>query len=212
MPGLSNGSLYETLENTTQGTGQALVSAIGFNVTCGYLTAAMNSFRDGVWNISLDNVGPLVVQPGKFTSVIRVAPGISYTVGQYTLSVTQTNQFHEQAPNNSIIIYSTAFIVDAEGVAKSPLIFMPEPTYGPNNTIAKLGQQQQIQLLQCFRSLVPQSGFIDSRLNSLNTSLQPSIQKTDSMWRLSTDIEYSLPDTTLLGSDLVYNPCQPICL
>jgi hypothetical protein len=40
-PGLLNNSLYEILENTTLTNGKAQVSAIGFNITCGYLPAVI---------------------------------------------------------------------------------------------------------------------------------------------------------------------------
>ncbi|KAJ7605865.1 hypothetical protein B0H17DRAFT_1154178 [Mycena rosella] len=35
--GLFNGSLYDVLSTTNQGDGEAMVSAVGFNITCGYL-------------------------------------------------------------------------------------------------------------------------------------------------------------------------------
>jgi hypothetical protein len=38
-PGLFNGTLYEVLQNTTQTQNKAEVSAMGFNITCGYLPA-----------------------------------------------------------------------------------------------------------------------------------------------------------------------------
>jgi hypothetical protein len=47
-PGLFNNSLYEVLQNTTSGKGEARVSALGFNITCGYLDANINS-------VDLDN-------------------------------------------------------------------------------------------------------------------------------------------------------------
>jgi hypothetical protein len=43
MLGLSNGSLHDVLETTTSGKGNATVSAVGFNISCGYLSAKINS-------------------------------------------------------------------------------------------------------------------------------------------------------------------------
>jgi hypothetical protein len=39
MLGLYNGSLHEVLKTTTAKKGQAQVSALGFNISCGYVTA-----------------------------------------------------------------------------------------------------------------------------------------------------------------------------
>lgn len=42
MLGLFNSSLYQVLQNTTNGRGHVEVSAIGFNITCGYLPVVLN--------------------------------------------------------------------------------------------------------------------------------------------------------------------------
>lgn len=42
MIGLFNGSLYEVLQNATSGKGKARVSAVGFNVSCGHVSATIN--------------------------------------------------------------------------------------------------------------------------------------------------------------------------
>lgn len=47
--GLFNGSLYEVLNDDAIGNGKASVSAIGFNITCGYLL--------GVIHVSTMNLG-----------------------------------------------------------------------------------------------------------------------------------------------------------
>jgi hypothetical protein len=58
MLGLLNGTLHEVLQNATSGKGQAQVSAIGLNITCGYLPAKIKNGRDGSgFNISLGTGG-----------------------------------------------------------------------------------------------------------------------------------------------------------
>jgi hypothetical protein len=44
--GLANGSLYEVLATSTPQDGEAMVSAVGFNVTCGYARGVNTKLHD----------------------------------------------------------------------------------------------------------------------------------------------------------------------
>lgn len=63
--GLFNGSLYDVLQDINFGTGSADISAIGFNMTCGYLPGTNTYFvDDNYWNISFESpVPPALLLP-----------------------------------------------------------------------------------------------------------------------------------------------------
>ncbi|KAJ6557620.1 hypothetical protein B0H19DRAFT_1070260 [Mycena capillaripes] len=183
--GLSNGSLYEVLQNTTPGKGTAQVSAVGFNVTCGYLLASVAQvYKEvDVWDISLDGFGDITFH-GMFPSL---------------LSVLQVGDF--DAPANSIVIYTTNPVVDSDGHQKYRLIFSNE--LKNENTVSLNLSVTGIQFLQCSRSLVPQLGTIDTQVNTLDSSsLHPDIHKSRSYWMSASHMNFTSQDSTLLESDL----------
>jgi hypothetical protein len=103
-----------------------------------------------------------------------------------------------EAPANSIVIYTTSPVVDSDGRQESRLIFSNELKNALNLNITG------IQSLQCSRSLVPQVGTIDTQVNILDSStLHPKTYKIYSYWMSASDMNFSSPDSTLLGSDLV---------
>ncbi|KAJ7819968.1 hypothetical protein B0H13DRAFT_2452399 [Mycena leptocephala] len=61
----------------------------------------------------------------------------------------------------------------------------------------------QVQFLECTKSLVDQSGTVDTEFRTLNgSSLEPNIFKTNSTWTASTSMSLGPQDSTLLGGDL----------
>lgn len=67
MLGLFNNSLYEVLQDINVWSGEAEVSAIGFNITCGYLPAEINALSD--LNVTLGSVGTVTPLLGGMSSI-----------------------------------------------------------------------------------------------------------------------------------------------
>ncbi|KAF8152683.1 hypothetical protein K438DRAFT_1987837 [Mycena galopus ATCC 62051] len=184
--GLSNGSLYEVLETTTSDPGNAQISALGFNVSCGEVNFTW--YEDASTNPQL---------------VFNITNG---TGGIEAFSVYSEVLFPNQISimgndDNSIYIYSTALVVDSEGQQGSSVILNSLPTLNLTGFTVK---SLQIQVLRCFRSsLVAQSGMIDTRSNTLFAgSLYPNIHKNYSAWVLASKIIPPPQSSTLLGSNL----------
>ncbi|KAJ7692693.1 hypothetical protein B0H17DRAFT_1132929 [Mycena rosella] len=177
--GLFNGSLYEVLDDGNLGKGNASVSAMGFNITCGYLPTAINA------SYSPDSGNDIFLDLGPFGTVYDVDVTKSYnpfTVIQITA-------------NNSIILYTTRDVLDSTG-KRGPSLKLNQHSYTGDPIIP-------MQCLQCSKSLVPQSGTVTSPSRQLNaSSLYPSIYKTQSLWRPSPLIDFSPQDSTLVGSDV----------
>ncbi|KAJ7142615.1 hypothetical protein C8R44DRAFT_725953 [Mycena epipterygia] len=185
--GLFNNTMYEVLNDAKLGSGEAQVSAIGTNITCGYLPAVLNSIdidRDGpAWNITLGSLNTVYSLPDQ---------NILYILGGFFSGF--------QLPKNSIILYTPNIVVDSEGQTGSPLRFEPVNNTDAFNSTATI---TQLQFLQCSKSLIHQSGTVDSQSRILKTSsLSPNIYKTSSKWALFDDIEFDSQDSTMLGSDL----------
>ncbi|KAJ7080252.1 hypothetical protein C8R44DRAFT_862910 [Mycena epipterygia] len=163
--GLYNSSLYEVLQHTTQGTGQAPVKSIGYNVSCGCLDAEIINIWDGRLNISLssgDFALPDVISPNQLSVLLDIYANL--IVSNVTGGASGEYSIENLGPKtpNSIIIYTTNTVVDSEGHQGSPLVLDEQP-------LAMLSQIDQlnisvaeIQFLQCSRSLVVQSGTLDN--------------------------------------------------
>ncbi|KAF7341200.1 hypothetical protein MVEN_01855200 [Mycena venus] len=183
--GLFNGSLYEVLDDGDLENGNAAVSAMGFNITCGYFPAAINaSYSSDIGNqvfLDLGPFGPLLD--------FDVTQKNAFTVIQMKSYITQ------MTPNNSIIIYTTRNVLDSTGQKAPPLkLNMQGYTGDPI---------EPMQCLQCSKSLVPQSGTVSNPSHTLNvSSLSPNIYKTQSVWRPSLEMDFRLQDSTLVGSDV----------
>jgi len=105
MLGLSNGSLYEVLDATTPGNDKAQVSAVGFNITCGYLLGDIQNVDVPAqhMNILVDGVN----------LTVNLEDLVPNTVSQYVLGNT----------NNSLFILTTIVISDSEGYQGYPILF-----------------------------------------------------------------------------------------
>ncbi|KAJ7751923.1 hypothetical protein DFH07DRAFT_825880 [Mycena maculata] len=193
--GLFNGTLYEVLNDTNLESGEAQVSAIGFNVSCGYIPAVLNFFDDSGWNITLGAVGTGVGDIIGQTS----SSGFGIPFRQNTVFLAgdiYNNEFNGGfLLENSIVLYTPNVVLDSEGQTGFPVELEPET--GNSSTIT------QLQFLQCSNSLVPQSGTVDTQSRILaGPSLRPSIYRTQSEWVSSADLEFESPNSTLLGGDL----------
>ncbi|KAJ7192333.1 hypothetical protein GGX14DRAFT_595902 [Mycena pura] len=181
MLGLSNGSLYEVLDVTTPGNDKAQVSAIGFNITCGYLSAKIHS-------VDVTNKRIVLLVDGDLTEMIDLVPNTVYPL---------------DSTNNSLTMLSTIAISDSEGHPGSPILLdQQSPSVLQNLTRLNL-YISQLELLQCSKSLVAQTGLISARSNTIiNGSLYPDTHKTQSNWISSLQLDFSPQDSSLLGDDL----------
>lgn len=190
--GLFNGSLYEVLQDDSLGSGSAEASAIGLNVTCGYLAGTNTHIlreESPSWEISFESHIPpaLVDSAGMYLflqkSIINClsGPNLIIMLGSF---------------NNSIILYTTNDVIDSHGQKGSP-VTLKEPM-GPNATVS------QLQFLQCSKSLITQRGTVGIPSRTLDpSSLQPSIYKTHSTWQKYKKSAVIPSDDTLIGSSIV---------
>jgi hypothetical protein len=99
--------------------------------------------------------------------------------------------FHVPTLNESIIIYTTLKIVDSEGLQP------PSMVNEARNTI-------DLNIIQCAKSLVNQSGIVDTQSRKLNpSSLYPNIHKVYSQWDILSSVNSTPGDSTLIGGNSV---------
>ncbi|KAJ7192332.1 hypothetical protein GGX14DRAFT_595899 [Mycena pura] len=182
MLGLSNGSLYEILDATTPGNDKALVSAIGFNITCGYLSPEIQ--------VTNEDIALLV-------------DGVPYGIDSDELAPNTVSVDPLDSKNNLLSILSTIAISDSEGHQGSPIVFdQQSPSVLQNLTRLNLNISQ-LELLQCSKSLTAQTGLISAQSNTIiNGSLYPDIHKTQSTWISGLELDFGSQDSSLLGNDL----------
>ncbi|KAJ7210691.1 hypothetical protein GGX14DRAFT_394336 [Mycena pura] len=201
MVGLSNGSLYEVLDATTPGNGKARVSAYGFNITCGHLSSKIKDVVDIHTDTNIDTHIDILIEGvlgSMFLEPQDLAPN--------TLSLYSSNPGDATTLanlNDSFYIYTTATILDSEGHQGSPLIFEQQSL----SVIQKLTDwhvySSQLQILRCSKTLVAQIGVISTHSNTIvNGTLYPDIHKNQSTWLSGLELEFSSPDSSLLGDDL----------
>ncbi|KAJ7187469.1 hypothetical protein GGX14DRAFT_485502 [Mycena pura] len=175
MLGLSNGSLYEVLDSTIPGNDKAQVSGIGFNITCGYRSAQIQSVDVARQDIVLFVDGDL-------------------TIIVYELVPNRVSLHPLDGTNNSLIMLSTIAISDSEGHQGSPILF-DQQSHSVIQNLTQLNLNiSQLELFQCSKSLVAQTGLISAQSNTIiNGSLYPDIRELD----------FTPQDSSLLGDDLV---------
>ncbi|KAF8186112.1 hypothetical protein K438DRAFT_1836054 [Mycena galopus ATCC 62051] len=182
--GLSEGSLYEVLTNATSGPGQAQISALGFNISCGYLSGNLSG--SGTEDLEFEIGGNSVPVTFRFGGDDLV-PNVVSVIDNI---------------GDSIYMYTTATIVDSQGHEGSPVIFNQDSLAAQNLTTGFHLNVSQIQFLQCFKSLVAQSGMINTQSNTITPgSLYPSIKNDYSRWLSAPEVLVPSPTSTLLGSD-----------
>ncbi|KAJ6474834.1 hypothetical protein C8R45DRAFT_1010680 [Mycena sanguinolenta] len=182
MLGLFNSSLYEVLD-ATPAPGQAKVSAVGFNISCGYRSAIVrpNGGADGV-AVEIDGLGLFLIPVDSPNEISIIATGDN---------------------DNSIYMYTTATVVDSQGQQGSPLILAQQSPAVLNLTGINV-KSSQIQFLQCFKSSeVTQSAMVDTQSNTIIAgSLNPNMHKNYSAWVSAAELLAPPQDSTLLGSYL----------
>ncbi|KAF8193156.1 hypothetical protein K438DRAFT_1829199 [Mycena galopus ATCC 62051] len=184
MIGLSNSSVYEILKTTTSGKGEAQVSALGFNVSCGYPSPKIDY-------VDLDVGEPTLVLTTNNVSTWFLAPSLVPNV---------LSAFADQL-NDSIYIYTTTTVVDSQGHNGSPLIFSQQSPAFLNNLTHLNLNISQIQLLQCSKSSVAQSAVLDTQTNIItSSSLYPNIHKNHSTWVPAADLDFTPWSSTFLGN------------
>ncbi|KAJ7364540.1 hypothetical protein DFH08DRAFT_1016976 [Mycena albidolilacea] len=191
MLGLSNGSLYESPG------GEARVSAIGFNITCGYVSAQVDHV----------DAEPLDESETGFDLTVNSVPSHFYSYSQSLLPNTLSifdGFSYERNQNDSVYLSTTTIVVDSQGNQGSPLIFNQQSLPILKNLTKFDLNSSQIQFLQCSKSLVPQSATIDSQSNTIiSGSLSPNLHKNQSTWVPAADLNFITHNATLLGGDLV---------
>jgi hypothetical protein len=201
--GLFNGSLYDVLQDVNSGNGSADVSAIGFNITCGYLPGTNTDILGNgtLWNISFESPVPSaqVNSIGIEHHPSRTRFSIHCNSGP---NIIQIYSALNSALNNSIVLYTSNDVVDSLGQKGSP-VTLKEPM-GPNSTVS------QLQFLQCSKSLVYQRGTVNTQSRKLDPfSLQPSIHKTYSDWQRYDNSLSLSGDETLIGDNVVIVSYSP---
>ncbi|KAF7367706.1 hypothetical protein MSAN_00834400 [Mycena sanguinolenta] len=154
MAGLVNGSLYE-VPNADDG--EATVSAIAFNISCGYLSASHTGTSNGtanmtVWEITIDHLV-------EGLPVYDTVPNAIMFIG--------ANIWND----NTVLLYSTSPIVDSQGNTGMAVNLDP-----PMVLVSEL------YFFQCSKTTVPQNSTVDCNTKQ-SMLLAPDIHKNQSLWR-----------------------------
>ncbi|KAJ6488764.1 hypothetical protein C8R45DRAFT_1142866 [Mycena sanguinolenta] len=161
-PGLFNGSLYDATTQVYSG-GTANVSAVGFNITCGYIpwyNAVGDEF--GTYNVTLEPTS-------EFIYIDAPGPDI---VGLHNPTARGDTL---QTVSDSIIGYTTNKLLDSNQGTGFPVL----PRKEDNSTV------YNFQLFRCSRSIVHQSATLDTEAGKIiPSSLYPNLQKNYSSWHL----------------------------
>ncbi|KAJ6526394.1 hypothetical protein B0H19DRAFT_1084493 [Mycena capillaripes] len=185
MIGLFNDSLYEVLQKTRSGKGEAQISALGFNVD-----VVKDPTSEAGLELTVNGVSAWLSSSSRIFSpnALLVFDGFRAELGGL---------------NNSIYISTTSIVVDSEDHQGSPLILRDQPLSTLKDLTEFNLNISQIQVLQCSKSLVAQSGTIDMQSNTLiSGSLYPNLYKNNSTWVAAANLDFSPQDSTLMGSDL----------
>ncbi|KAJ6452069.1 hypothetical protein C8R45DRAFT_1083520 [Mycena sanguinolenta] len=175
--GLFNGTLYEVLQGSNLGPGIANVSAAGINISCGYAPPE---------GINVTSRAPFQFTLGEGFM------GLDEDLGTQT---TRANTVQVVPATNSVILWTTIEVQDSSGNTGNPV--MVDGAKDLNNATIN-----QIQLLQCSKSIVAPSAFVDTETTQVDkSSIYPDIYKTESTWESCLNLNLTAEDSTLLGSD-----------
>ncbi|KAF7367591.1 hypothetical protein MSAN_00822400 [Mycena sanguinolenta] len=157
--GLHEGSLYDVLDDNA-GTGNVIVDATGFNVTCRFFPQAhripLLLTPDGEGRtVVLDSTDKIIgAVPSTTSNIISTfQPFINDSFGRWDYNIP-----------DSVFIYATVPVVDSSG-ASAPWLDFPQPA----------------QVFRCFQSLVKQTAVIDAKSREV-LEITPKILKTSSTW------------------------------
>jgi hypothetical protein len=192
--GLYQGTLYDVLDANT-GTGNATVNAIGFDITCGYLTdgplsitGSNSSWIQNPWylplNYSEDILAIEIPYSGKIVECFQ-ASAIPDMVTEPGVISRPSVDAGVTPRENSGFFYSTIPILDSSGTA-GPWINLDSPMGDTSSTFTVF----RVQVFQCFHTLIPQKAVVDTRSGQL-IALESNIEKNTSSW-----VPYAGPTST----------------
>ncbi|KAF7302212.1 hypothetical protein MIND_00788100 [Mycena indigotica] len=198
--GLRENTLYDVLsEGTSTATSRSRfvdVAAIGFDVTCGFPTnvsltrATLPTLPNIKWNISVD------IENGQKISFSPPPSGPNILT---SFAMVDQRDVESDLGWPSLILYTTANVVDSTGAVGNPVKFSPE-SLDLNGTVSS------IQFIQCSRSIVKQNATVDAITTLLKPdSLTPNIRKTSSTWAA-----YSDPAAGIAVAERVADPRGPM--
>ncbi|KAJ7192328.1 hypothetical protein GGX14DRAFT_595889 [Mycena pura] len=190
--GLSNGSLYDVLEQAYPGSGLTEVSALGFNVTCGYIPdiavqmIEVASDPETVFYVVI-NVSSLTE---RFNLKQLGIPGPNFL---FIASISETFPAHTSGtlPADSIVLYTPNPVYDSNDASGSPVIQTPYANV-------------TLQFLECSNTPVRQMGQVNASTRLLDpSSLYPTIHKHTSAWRAYQNMSKAgvQDQTSLLGGN-----------
>ncbi|KAK0472100.1 hypothetical protein IW261DRAFT_1597081 [Armillaria novae-zelandiae] len=172
--GLENGTLYDVLDNNN-GEGDVFVSALTFNVTCGYVDGAsvMPINNTGNWTVGTvydEHVKPIAV----------LAPNTFKWLNFYT--------YNFQDPWRHVLFYTSANITDSYGSVGNPVTLNPPMQPGPNMNASRENVSYfnettvyTMQIIGCTVTQINQSAVVDAQSHLLKR-IYPSGHKTTSAW------------------------------
>ncbi|KAJ7236533.1 hypothetical protein C8J57DRAFT_1479199 [Mycena rebaudengoi] len=182
--GLFNGSIYDVLQDVFPAGKPAQVTAVGYNITCGYLEGVntdVKTDKKGIatWNISFPQSGTLV-------HLLSTGPNVIAT------PYNDSNPDDLLFQNDTLILFTTNVVVDSQGRTGSPVVL--KRGMGPNSTVS------HVQFLRCTKSIVPQVAMVDSQSGKIiGSTLQPNIFKINSTWQNYTGVSFSPEEAALVG-------------
>ncbi|KAF7378111.1 hypothetical protein MSAN_00235300 [Mycena sanguinolenta] len=164
--GLSNGSLYDVLETAYLSSSPAEISAVGFNITCGYIPhLTVKEIQPTYYDISFP--------ADDFVLELRIIPGNILILNSNLLGGLPADSMKTNA--DSVILFTQNPVYDSDGNLGSPVTI-------PLSNLT-------MQFLQCSNTLVAQTGQVDTGSRSIiPNSLYPAIKKSSSKWRPYTSV------------------------
>jgi hypothetical protein len=162
--GLQDGSLYDVLLDINVLSGNAIVNASGFNITCGSVPEEDRStfeYRNGSWENS--NYTISLTRKGNHPDQNTI-PDLSIEAGIISAIVKNSDK-------DSVVLYSTIPIVDSSGESESWVDVSPPM----DNSVSS------VQLVQCSLTLVRQQATVDAQSQKIQT-IGPNFRKNTSTW------------------------------
>ncbi|KAJ6521157.1 hypothetical protein DFH09DRAFT_1331352 [Mycena vulgaris] len=162
--GLLDGTLYDVLDSSYAGDDTA-VSAVGFNISCGYLPAPKTTWDStrNLWQFVFPEPYGTVELPAEPAGIIGLILGHRPNITVW----------------NSVTMYSTGIhIVDTAGKF-APWVDIDPPMVMPSSL--GTGNVSALQFFQCAQALVCQTAVVDIQSKEA-TAAKPEIAKRKSSW------------------------------
>ncbi|KAJ6474251.1 hypothetical protein C8R45DRAFT_935649 [Mycena sanguinolenta] len=156
-----------------------------------------HGLRPGIANVSAAgiNISCGYVPPENINVTAR--DPFQFTLSLAPIGLDETEGPIVESPSLlPLILWTTLEVQDSSGNTGSPV--MVDRAKDPDNVTIN-----QLQVLQCSKSIVAQSALVDTKTTRVNSSsIYPSIYKTESTWGSSLDPNSTAEDSTLLGSNV----------